>query len=211
MVQEIAVLLPEGLKQSIEPVLIDLVLISRRALVDRVSIFKCPTGQNGKPDAEHLGERGIDMGWVASLHNKIVVDLFRGQIHIGRLALDAVQQGLKVVELPRQRNRTDDLNLPALVDKDVPRVDVADLLLQQLELIPRPHDVVQQVPHLGLQEVLPQLVPVQDLGLQHELVVIEAQLHGLEGTLTMPLDPQRPTDSKECLRGKRMTSLVYES
>ena len=58
-------------------------------------------------------------------------------------------------------------------NEDVVGDDVADLAAQVLELVAGPHDVVQQVPDLGLQEVLLQLAAVVDLRLQHELVVVE--------------------------------------
>jgi hypothetical protein len=45
-----------------------------------------------------------------------------------------------------------------------------------LEFLPRPHDVVQQVPYLGLQEVLLQLRAILDLSLEDELVVVEGEL-----------------------------------
>lgn len=88
---------------------------------------------------------------------------------------------------------------------------VTDLSPQVLKFLTRPHDIIQQVPYLRLQEVLLQLGTVLDLGLQHEFVVVEGELHGGRSTRTSPPEPQRPTGSKTCLMGRKSTSLVSES
>lgn len=71
----------------------------------------------------------------------------------------------------------DDLDLSALVDQDVAGVHVADLLLEVLELAACSHDVVEQVPDLGLEEVLSQPLTVGHLGLQHKLIVVIGELN----------------------------------
>ena len=83
---------------------------------------------------------------------------------------------LVVVNLSREGASTDDFYLSALVDEDVVGVDVTDLALEVLELVARPHHVVEQIPQLGLQKVLAQVEPVLDFGLQHELVVLVLEL-----------------------------------
>ena len=47
-------------------------------------------------------------------------------------------------------------------------MDVPYFLLQQLEFVPRPHQIVQHVPDLGLVEVLVQVVAVLNLAAQHK-------------------------------------------
>lgn len=88
---------------------------------------------------------------------------------------------------------------------------VADFLAQVLKLAACSHDVVQQVPYLCLEEVLSETVSVKDFSLENELIVIVAELNAKGCTLTMPLEPHIPTDSKECFEGSRMTSLLSES
>ena len=82
------------------------------------------------------------------------------------------------------------------------------LLFEMLELRACPHNVVQQIPHLRLEEIFPQSEPVCYLGLQHELVVIVTQLNKGMSTFAIPLEPHIPTGSKECFRGRRITSLL---
>lgn len=80
-----------------------------------------------------------------------------------------------------------------------------------LELAARTDDVVKQIPHFGLQKVLLESLAVRDLGLEDKFVVIVGELDGRRNTLAMPLEPHMPTDSKECLRGRRSTSLLSVS
>lgn len=208
MIEEVTILLLECFEQKVEPVLFERILITRRPLVHTVPVLQGATRQNGQPDAEHLRHHGIHMGRIGPLGDQIMVDLLRRQVHIHVLVLPSLQEHLIVAEFSGEGGRADDLDLSALVDEDVARVDVADLPLEQLELAARPHHVVQQVPDLGLEEVLVQLVAVLDLGLEDELVVVEGQLGDGGSTLAMPLDPHSPTLSKECLMGSRITSLL---
>lgn len=66
--------------------------------------------------------------------------------------------------------------MSVLVDQDVVGVDVSNLFLQQLKLVACPNQVVQHVPHLGLVEVLVEIVAVFDFAAEHELELGEDDL-----------------------------------
>lgn len=150
------------------------------------------------------------MRGVGSFLHEVVIDFFGCEEYDGGFVL-GFEEGVVVVLFSGEGAGADDLDLSALVDEDVGGVDVADLPPQVLELLPRPHDVVQQVPYLRLQEVLFQLGAILDLGLEDELVVVERELCYGGDTRTRPPEPQSPTGSKACLMGRKRTSLVYES
>lgn len=147
---------------------------------------------------------------IGALLHEVVIDFFGGEEKDETIVL-RLQEGVVVVLLAGEGAGTDDLDLSAFVDEDVGGMHVADLALQMLELLSRPHNIVQQIPHFRLQKVLLQLAPVLDLGLKHELVIVEGQLRRKPCTRTSPPDPQSPTGSKACLRGRKRTSLVSES
>lgn len=170
MIQKLAVLLFETAKkalQSISPYLVG------TPPIDAVAVLESATGQDAQSDAEDFCETGINMRGVGALLHEVVIDFLRREVDDDVGVILAFEECVIVVELPGQRAGADDLDLPALVDEDVGGVHVADLAAQVLELLPSPHDVVEQVPDLGLQEVLLQLAAVVDLCLQHELVVVE--------------------------------------
>lgn len=170
LIQKLAVLLFEAAQkalQSIGPQFI------RTSSIDAVAVLECAAGEDAQSDAEDLCEAGVDMGRVGALLHEVVIDFLRREVDDDVGVVLALEEGVVVVELAGQRAGADDLDLPALVYEDVGGVHVADLAAQVLELLPRAHDVVEQVPDLGLQEVLLQLAAVVDLRLQHELVVVE--------------------------------------
>lgn len=74
------------------------------------------------------------------------------------------------------RARADDLGLPVVVDDHVVGVHVTYFLVDLLEFVGCPDDVVQQVPHLCLDEVPVQLFPVPYLAVQHVGEVLIGQL-----------------------------------
>lgn len=150
------------------------------------------------------------MRGIAALLDEVIIDLLGCQVDNDRLIL-GLEQRIVIILLAREGAGADDLDLSALIDEDVGGVHVTDLSLQVLKFLPRSDDVVQQVPHLSLQEVLFQLGAVLNLGLEDEFVVVEGELHGGGGTRTRPPEPQRPTGSKACLTGRKRTSLVSES
>jgi hypothetical protein len=96
------------------------------------------------------------MRGIAALLDEVVIDLLGCQVDDGGLIL-RLQQRIVIILLAREGTSADDLDLSALIDKDVGRVHVTDLSLQVLKLLPRTDDIVQQVPHLRLQKVLLQL------------------------------------------------------
>lgn len=61
---------------------------------------------------------------------------------------------LVVVGFAGQGDGADDFDLSAFVDEDVLGVDVADFLAEMLELAASSDDVVEEIPDLGLEEVL---------------------------------------------------------
>lgn len=100
--------------------------------------------------------------------------------------------------------------MPILVDNDVSGPDVSYFLfrLQLLELLGSSHQVVEKVPHFGLQERSVYALPVLDLVVEHEDVVLEDELSKTEATSTCPLDPHIPDSLKLQLLGKKITSAV---
>jgi hypothetical protein len=90
-------------------------------------------------------------------------------------------------------------------------MDVADFLLEMFEFAASADDIVEQVPDLGLKEILLEALAVGDLGLEDEFIVVVAQLHSTKTTSAMPLEPHMPTTLKLCLRGRRITYLLSES
>jgi hypothetical protein len=72
---------------------------------------------------------------------------------------------------------------------------VTDLAASSLEFRTRTHQIVQQVPELGLQEEAVEFLTVQQFGLEDVGVVLVFQLSGEEGTVTRPLEPHIPVDS----------------
>lgn len=113
------------------------------------------------------------MRGIGALLHEVVIDFLRREVDDDVGVILTFEEGVVVIELSGERAGADDLDLSALVDEDVGGVHVADLAAEVLELLPSPHDVVEQVPDLGLQEVLLQLAAVVDLRLQHELVIVE--------------------------------------
>jgi len=101
--------------------------------------------------------------------------------------------------------------LAVFVDEDVGGVDVTYLLTEMLEFTACPHDVIEQVPDLGLEEVLAEAVAVGDLCLEYEFVVVIGELSEGGGTLAIPLEPHMPTPWKEYLSGISRTSLLSVS
>lgn len=79
-----------------------------------------------------------------------MVDFFWSQVNIHELVFLSLKQSLVVVQLSRQRNAAYYFDLATLVDKNVAGVDVSYLLFEKLEFVASPHDVIQQIPHLGL-------------------------------------------------------------
>lgn len=57
-------------------------------------------------------------------------------------------------------------------------MDIAYFLLQKLELVPRPYQVIEHVPNLGLVKVLVQVVTVLYFAAQHKL---ELRVYYLKG------------------------------
>jgi hypothetical protein len=93
------------------------------------------------------------MRGVVPLLDEVIIDLLGCQVDNDGLIL-RLQQRIVIILFAREGTSADDLDLSALIDQDVGRVYVTDLPPQVLKLLSRPHDIVQQVPHLRLQEVL---------------------------------------------------------
>ena len=72
-------------------------------------------------------------------------------------------------------------------------MDISNLFPQILKFSLGPHHVVQQIPDLRLYEVLLQRPAVRDFSLQHEFVVLVAELNEMGATLASPPAPQSPT------------------
>lgn len=83
---------------------------------------------------------------------------------------------LEVGALAGNRACTDDFGLPVVVDDHVVGIHVPYFLVDLLELVGCPYDVVQQVPHLSLNEVPVQLFPVLYFAVQHVGEVLISQL-----------------------------------
>jgi hypothetical protein len=105
----------------------------------------------------------------------------------------------------------DELDESIVVDEDVEGVHISNFKVVFLKLRPCAHHAVEQVPQLSLQEEAADLAAVVDLHLEDVGVVVVGELHGEGVTLTSPVEPHRPVDSKTVLLGSRSTSLVMVS
>lgn len=113
---------------------------------------------------------------------------------------------LEIIEFAGEGDSAENFDLSIVVDEDVVRVDVTNLLLDLFELVAGADDVVQQVPHFGFQEVAFQALAIIDFAVQHEGEIVECELAKQMGTLTSPLEPHMPAFSKLCLLGIRRIS-----
>lgn len=208
LVEIVTILLLEQFQQNPQSVLPELV---RRDVVDTIAILKGAAGEDGQADAEDLGQAGVGVGRVDSPLYELVIDLLRGKEHLHSFGVEVLDGRVIIAQFPWQRHSAYNLDLAGLVDENVPGMHTSDLALQLFELGPRPHHVVQQIPHLSLQEVLLYTVTVQHLRLQHELVIVETHLPTPTPTFTNPRDPHSPADSNECFSGSSSTSRLYES
>ena len=207
LIEKVTVFLLECSKQRVQFILLQLI---RTLPVYRIAVLERPARQDCETNAKNLSETRVHMRRIRPLLHEIVIDLLGSEIDDSWFVL-RLEKSIIVVLFARKRASADDLDLSTLIDEDIGGVDVTDLSLEVLELLPRPHDVVQKIPDLSFQEVLLQLRTILYLRLKHELVIVEAQLPQREHTRTSPPDPQRPTGSKACLIGRKRTSLVYES
>lgn len=171
LIEVVAVLLFEDSEEGAEAVLTE---FQGRGLVDIIAVLEGAAREDGESDAEDFSEGRVDVGGIGAFLDEFAVDLFGGEEDGGELVFCGVFDEIVVVGgLVGERGSADDFDLSALVDEDVLRVHVAYLFLEVLELAARTHDVVQQIPHFGLEEVLLEFVAVHHFGPQHKLIVVE--------------------------------------
>lgn len=75
-----------------------------------------------------------------------------------------------------KRARAYKFDLPIVIDENVGGMDIADLILDTLELIASTNHVIEQIPHLGLQEELVEALTVLNFVLQNEGIVFVGEL-----------------------------------
>lgn len=147
LVKKLTVLFFEGAEERIEAVLLDIVGVLP---IDGVAILESAARKDGQANAEDLGQAGLYVRGVRSLLDEIVVDFLRSEVDDHVCVILSLQEDIVVGLLAGERTGTDDLDLPALVDEDVGGMHVPDFPLEVLELLPGPHNIVEQVPHLRL-------------------------------------------------------------
>lgn len=105
--------------------------------------------------------------------------------------MGVVYQPVEVAHFVGEAAGSKQFDQSVAIDEDVGGVHVPYLAVVFLELRPRPHHRVQQVPQLCLQEEAVDLPPVFNLRLENVGVVLEGHLD----------DPRRPADALRLVGG----------